>query len=111
MTTMNEIKNTTETLKGVKNTLLEMLGPRSDGFERSKLDLLLGMDGMDTCENLIDERESFKRNPTVNEAILEDISTNDCNSHGKEIISKKEENSKLKVSMSGKSNDIGKIDF
>ena len=88
MTTTKELNNVTKSLKKVKNTLFEMLGPQSDGFEESKLSLLLGID---SCGNLNGEREKLKKNMTSNETIGEDSSAAECNISGKEISKKFEE--------------------
>jgi hypothetical protein len=94
-TTSKELKNVTKSLKTVKNTLFEMLGPQSDGFEESKLSLLLGMD---SCGNMNAERDRFKKNQTNMEVIGEDLSTADCNLSGKEF-SKKLEDSKKSLNL------------
>jgi hypothetical protein len=92
MTSTKEFKNITKSLKTVKNTLFEMLGPQSDGFEESKLSLLLGMD---SCGNLNSERDRFKKNHSSIEIQGEDSSTADCNLSAKEISKKFEESKKI----------------
>jgi hypothetical protein len=91
MTSTKELKNVTKSLKTVKNTLFEMLGPQSDGFEESKLNLLLGMD---SCGNLNAERDRFKKIQSNAEIQGEDSSTADCNLSAKEISRKFEETKK-----------------
>lgn len=91
MTSTKEFKNVTKSLKTAKNTLFEMLGPQSDGFEESKLNLLLGMD---SCGNLNAERDRFKKNQSNLEILGEDFSSVDCNLSAKEITNKFEETKK-----------------
>jgi len=88
MTTTKELKKITNSMKNVKNTLFQMLGPQSDGFEESKLSLLIGMD---SCGNLNGEIERLGKTQTDPEEIGADSSTAECNLSGKQISKKFEE--------------------
>ena len=92
--TTKELKSVTKSVKTVKNTLFEMLGPQSDGFEESKLSLLLGMN---SCGNLNAERERIKKNQSNMEFLGEDLSTIDCNLSGNDFSKKFEESKKSNV--------------
>jgi len=92
--TTKELKSVTKSVKTVRNTLFEMLGPQSDGFEESKLSLLLGMN---SCGNLNAERERIKKNQSTMEFLGEDLSTIDCNLSGNDFSKKFDESKKSNV--------------
>jgi hypothetical protein len=94
LTTTKELKNVTKSMKKVKNTLFQMLGPQSDGFEESKLSLLIGMD---SCGNLNGEMERISKNQTDPEEIGADSSTGECNLSGKKISKKFEDMKHLSI--------------
>jgi len=76
MIATNDIKNKNTALKSVKNTLFEMLGPECDGMESNKLGLIFGLNS---------ERSLSEHALDTNNLIhLEDMSTADYNSSGKE---------------------------
>ncbi len=105
MTTTKELKNEFRSIKNVKNTLFEMLGPQSDGFEESKLNLLLGLD---SCGTILEEKQTYKNVASSPDIAIEDVSTADCNLSGQEP-SKKFDDEKIFVNRSDQMQG-GKLD-
>lgn len=82
----NEMKNRSETIQSVNKTLFEMIGPQSDGMEEKKLRMLLRLN--QGGQNYAEDKEEIRGVFLSSEGNLEEMSTADNNSSGKEGVKK-----------------------
>lgn len=90
MISESDSKNKTRGAQSGQNPCIELIGPISDGMAGNKLSYLLGNFG----ENYLNEKEENLKSNSSGEANIEECSTTDCNSSGKETFIRNEHSSR-----------------